>query len=128
MITYRALEILFYTPWTYYQNFHIDKKFELSESTYCSFIYTRIAMLLEYILLPIPVILFIVKVMEWSGDYLILVFFCATGLVKLFLMWVYPRLIAPIFSKYEDLGSIAYAMEIMPFVQETCKNVGYKPS
>ena len=85
-------------------------------------------MLLEYILLPIPVILFIVKIMEWSGDYLILVFFCATGLVKLFLMWVYPRLIAPIFSKYEDLRDIDYALEIMPYVQETCKNVGYQPS
>ena len=85
-------------------------------------------MLLEYILLPIPVILFIVKVMEWTGNYLVLVFFCATALVKLFLMWVYPRVIAPLFSKYEDLASIDYASEIMEHVERTCEEVGYKPS
>ena len=116
MITYRAAEILFYTPWTCYQNFVIDKKYGLSESTCCSFTYTRIAMLLEYILLPIPVILFIVKVMEWTGNYLVLVFFCVTGLVKLFLMWVYPRVIAPIFSSYENLDSVDYARPILPFI------------
>ena len=117
MITYRAAEILFYTPWTFYQNFYIDKKFGLSESTCCSFVYTRFAMLIEYILLPIPVTLFIVKIMEWTGDYLILVFFGTTGLVKIFLMWVYPRLIAPIFSSYEDLGGVEYAKEILPSVR-----------
>ena len=104
MITFRAAEILWYTPWTFYQNFYIDKAYGQSESTVCSFIYMRFAMLLEYILLSAPVILLIVKVMQWSGDYLILVFFLATGLVKLFLMWMYPRVISPLFSAYEDLG------------------------
>ena len=74
-------------------------------------------MLIEYILLPIPVVLFIVKVMEWTGDYLILVFFCATGLVKIFLMWVYPRVIAPLFSAYVDLGETEYVSEILPFIR-----------
>ena len=78
-------------------------------------------MLLEYILLTVPIILFIIKVMEWSGDYLILVFFLATGLVKLFIMWMYPRLISPLFSAYEDLSSVPYTKDIIPFINWACE-------
>ena len=69
--------------------------------------WSRVAMLVEWIIIPVPLILFIVKVMEWSGDYLILVFFLVTGIVKLVILYLYPRLIAPLFSSYDQLPEYA---------------------
>ena len=56
-------------------------------------------------MLAIPLILLIVKVMEWSGNYVSLVFLLATGLVKFILLWIYPKIIMPLFATYEDLPS-----------------------
>ena len=43
--------------------------------------------------MELPVILLIVKVIEWSGVYLPLVFFLSVALGKLILLYLYPKLI-----------------------------------
>ena len=88
--------------------------------------WSRVAMLIEWIIIPVPLILFIVKVMEWSGDYLILVFFLVTGIVKLVLLYLYPRLIAPLFSSYEQLPE--YAQPILDSINWACRQTGFSPS
>lgn len=57
---------------------------------------SRFTMLLEYVLLTIPVFMFIVKVQQWTGDYLVLAFFCLTSVVKGAVTWLYPRVIHPL--------------------------------
>ena len=87
--------------------FVIEKNFELADPTIIGFLWFRIAMVIEFILIPLPVVLLIVKVMEWSGDYLVLVLFLTTALVKVLLMYVHPMLISPLFSHFEELGEWA---------------------
>ena len=84
--------------------FYLEKKYELAEPTLLGFIWLRIAMVLEFTLMTLPVVLLIVKVMEWTGDYLILAFFLSTALVKIIVMYIYPLLIRPLFSQFEELG------------------------
>ena len=57
---------------------YIEAKYELAFPTVGSYIWSRFAMVLEHILLAIPLILLIVKVMEWSGNYVSLVFLLVT--------------------------------------------------
>ena len=81
LITYKVAENIFYTPWQMYDVFWIDKHSGLSNATPLSFIFSRIAMLLEFVLMPVPVFCLVVKVMQWTGDYIVLAFFCLTALV-----------------------------------------------
>ena len=60
-------------------------------------------MIVEFLLLVVPVMTLIVKLTEWSGPYLVLVFLLSTGFVQLVIMWLYPKLIMPLFSTFEPL-------------------------
>ena len=103
----------------------IDKKYGLAEPTVGSFIWFRIGMVLEYLLLVIPVALLIVKVMQWSGDYLVLVFLLATALVKFIMMWIYPKIIMPLFSSFEELPE--YASPIIHAIKDEAINASCNP-
>ena len=70
----------------------------MSKATFGSFLISRIVMLVEFIMLPLPVFCFIVKVIEWSGDYIWLSFLGATAIVELVIVWLYPRVIKPLTS------------------------------
>ena len=104
----------------------IEKKYELAEPSLIAFIWMRFAMIIEFIILVLPVVLLVVKVMEWSGNYLVLVFFLSTAIVKLLLSYVYPVLIAPLFASYEDLP--AWAKEIRPFIETEAIAAGLNPN
>ena len=95
-LVYRAVEILVYTPWSLYDTFWIDKAYGMSKATPCSFVMSRVTMLLEFAILNLPVFVLVVKVMEWSGDNLVLAFFLSTTLVEVIIIWLHPRLIQPL--------------------------------
>ena len=54
-------------------------------------------------LLPLPVFVLVVKVMEWSGDNLVLAFFFCTTLVEAIIIWLHPRLIRPLTQSLQPL-------------------------
>ena len=56
--------------------------------------------------------LLIVKVMEWSGNYLPLVFFLCVGLGKMVILYIYPMVIQPLFSTQEELPEYATPLRI----------------
>ena len=103
-ITYKSMDIIFFTPFSIYRVFWIDKPLGLSNANALSFIIGRIIILVQDLLLPMPVFLLIVKVVEWSGDYLTLVFFLATAFVEMIILWLYPRLIKPLTAKMTPLA------------------------
>lgn len=98
IITYRGAELLIYTPFTAYQMWGIDKKFGLAEPTVLSFAFSRVAMWLEFVILVVPVSLLIIKMMEWTENYIVLAFFCCTAIVKLSIVYLYPIICLPLFS------------------------------
>ena len=103
LLVYRACEILFYTPWSLYDTFWIDKAYGLSKATPCSFVMSRVTMFLEFAFLPLPVFVLVVKVMEWSGDNLVLAFFLSTALVEVIIIWLHPRVIRPLTESLQPL-------------------------
>ena len=102
-IAYKAVEILFMTPWTAYDTFCIEVAHGMSKATLGSFLMMRVIMLVEFIMLPLPVFCFVAKVIEWSGDYIWLSFLVATSIVELFLVWIYPRVIKPLTSSKKPM-------------------------
>ena len=80
---------------------------------------------MEFVIFNISIFMLIVWVMEWSGDYLVLVFFLATSIVKLFLCFAYPLLIEPMTSSTETLP--AYADNLMKFIAKVSAKAGFNP-
>ena len=114
-VTFKAAEIAWYTPWAVYQMWCVEKKHGLAEPEVLTFIWGRIAEIISHMIMVVPVVLLIVKVMEWSGQWVFLVFFGSTALVKSIMMWLYPILIVPLFSQYEPMPD--YVKGLMPYLE-----------
>ena len=82
-------------------------------------------MIIEFIIINMSVSLLIVKVIEWSGNYLVLVFLLTTALVKILLVKIYPWLIMPLFSSFESMPS--YMEPLVGFMEEETEKVGLDP-
>ena len=100
----------------------IEKPAGLAEPTVCSFICSRLGMILEFIFMVVPVMTLVVKVTEWSGPYLVIVFAVCTSLVLVLIMWLYPKIIMPLFSTFEPLP--AWADPIKEHIIEEAHDAG----
>ena len=80
-------------------------------------------MLVVYILMVLPVTAFVIKVIEYSGDYLLYSFLFGTFAVELVIFYVYPRLIQPLTANYEPLSKVN--PKLHKKVVNICKQVGY---
>lgn len=119
-ITFKALEKIIFTPWAAYQDWKIDKFYELMEPTVGSFLWGRFAELLQFMLTLLPIALLIVKVIQWVDKSQIwVVFLFGTSIVKLTLMCIYPWLVQPLESEILDIPE--YAQELVPFMQKEAR-------
>jgi STE24 endopeptidase len=50
-----------------------------------------------------PILAGIIKIVHWGGDYFFLYLWAFAVLMTLFLMTIYPDLIAPLFDKYTPM-------------------------
>ena len=80
-------------------------------------------MIVEFVMLPLPVFCLVVKVIEWSGDYVWLSFLGATAVVELFLVWLYPRVIKPLTSAKKPMPD-KYGI-LKPEVEKLCQRVSF---
>ncbi len=81
-------------------------------------------MWLEFVLMVMPVSLLIIKMMEWTENYIVLAFFLCTAIVKLCIVYLYPIIILPLFSEVTELPF--WADPIKVFIKKECMQVGFK--
>ena len=123
MITWKLTQILLLSPWTAYQMWGIELKYDLAEPSLCAFICERIAMLVEFIFIWIPVTLLIVWMIKLTGSYLVLAFLIGTTIVKLIICYIYPLLIKPLTSSTEELP--AFADKLRTFIKKEADMAGF---
>ena len=102
-LVYKILDHLVHMPFTYFVTFAIDKPRGFSDATCCSVFGERVSMLLSFMLLEVPLLVLFAFGMQWAQEYLFLVCFFVTGIARLILLYLYPVLVAPLLSGYEDL-------------------------
>ena len=122
-IAYRALEILFYTPWSLYETFYIETVFGFSKANAASFLVERVVMLIQFILLPLPVFILVVKLLEWTGDSFVLACFLLTAIVELVIIWLYPKVIHPLTASKEPFPEKYAALR--EEMTNICQRVGF---
>ena len=71
-----------------------------------------------------PLILFLIKIVEWTGPYITIVFLLSTALFKIVLLYLYLIVIMPFFAKFKDLPE----SELRNKVEQLAKSVNFKPN
>ena len=90
-------------PFSYVLTFGIDKPRGFSKATCCSVLCERLLLLFSFMLIEVPILALFAFGMQWTHDYLFLVCFFMTGVIRLVILYLYPVVIMPLFSSFEDL-------------------------
>ncbi len=103
ILVYTFISSLLDLPFTLYNTFVIEEKFGFNRTTIKTFITDMIKGSLLGLVIGIPLLYVILWLMQQSGDqWWIYAWFVISGF-SIFMMWVYPTWIAPIFNKFEPL-------------------------
>ena len=90
-------------PANLYRTFVIEEKFGFNKQTLKSFFVDMIKTTLLSLVIGVPLILLILWLMKFAGDWWWIYAWTALTLFSLLMMWAYPKFIAPIFNKFEPL-------------------------
>jgi STE24 endopeptidase len=90
-------------PFTIYNTFVIEEKFGFNRTTVKTFVTDMLKGSLLGLAIGVPLLYVILGLMEQAGDQGWIYTWLVISGFSLFMMWVYPTLIAPIFNKFEPL-------------------------
>ena len=90
-------------PFSIYSTFVIEEKFGFNRTTIKTLISDMLKGSLLGLAIGVPLIYIILWLMEQAGDQWWLYTWLVISAFSLFMMWVYPTWIAPIFNKFEPL-------------------------
>ncbi len=90
-------------PFSIYSTFVIEEKFGFNRTTIKTFITDMIKGSLLGLAIGVPLLYVILWLMEQTGDQWWIYTWLVISSFSLFMMWIYPTWIAPIFNKFEPL-------------------------
>ena len=103
ILTFTFISSLLDLPFSLFNTFVIEEKFGFNRTTIKTFFIDMIKGSALGLVIGVPLLYVILWLMERSGDpWWIYTWLVISGF-SLFMMWVYPTLIAPIFNKFEPL-------------------------
>jgi len=96
-------EMLFHLPWELYSTFVIEQRHGFNKTTLGVFFSDKIKGLLLGILIGGPALSGILHIIKWGGDYFYLYTWAFIAVFTLFMLTIYPTVIAPLFNKFTPL-------------------------
>jgi len=103
ILCYTFISSLLELPFSVYHTFVIEEKFGFNRTTVKTFITDMVKGSLLGLIIGVPLLYVILWLMEQSGDQWWIYAWLVISGFSLFMMWVYPTWIAPIFNKFEPL-------------------------
>ncbi len=103
ILVFTFISSLLDLPFSLYNTFVLEEKFGFNRTTLKTFITDMLKGSLLGLLLGVPLLYVILWLMEQSGDQWWVYTWLVISGFSLFMMWVYPTWIAPIFNKFEPL-------------------------
>lgn len=96
-------EMILHLPWELYSTFVIEERHGFNKQTLWVFASDKIKVLLLGIIIGGPVLSGVLHIIKWGGDYFYLYTWAFLAVVTLFMLTIYPTLIAPLFNKFTPL-------------------------
>ncbi len=103
ILLYTFISSLLELPFSLYNTFVIEEKFGFNRTTIKTFFTDMLKGSLLGLAIGVPLLYVILWLMQQSGDQWWIYAWLVISGFSLFMMWVYPTLIAPIFNKFEPL-------------------------
>ncbi|VAW50570.1 Uncharacterized integral membrane endopeptidase Bmul_2226 [hydrothermal vent metagenome] len=103
ILTFTFISSLLDLPFSLYSTFVIEEKFGFNRTTIKTFITDMFKGSLLGLIIGVPLLYVILWLMEQSGEQWWIYTWLVISGFSLFMMWVYPTWIAPIFNKFEPL-------------------------
>jgi STE24 endopeptidase len=102
-------------PFSVHRTFRIEQRFGFNRTTPGLWVSDRVKGLALEAVLGLPVLYAVYAFMRWSGDAWWLWVFGLLVAVQLFLLWLWPSVIAPLFNRFEPLpeGALRTRLEAL---------------
>jgi len=103
ILVFTLISSLLDLPFSIYSTFVIEERFGFNRTTVKTFIIDIFKGSLLGLVIGVPLLYVILWLMQQTGDQWWIYTWLVISGFSLFMMWVYPTLIAPIFNKFEPL-------------------------
>jgi STE24 endopeptidase len=103
ILAFTLISSLLDLPFSIYSTFVIEEKFGFNRTTVKTFIIDMLKGSLLGLVIGVPLLYIILWLMQQTGDQWWIYTWLVISGFSLFMMWVYPTWIAPIFNKFEPL-------------------------
>ena len=90
-------------PFSVYREFVLEQKHGFNKQTPSFYVKDQIKKFVVGQVIQAPILAAVIKIVYWGGDYFFVYLWFFAVVLVLFLMTVYPGLIAPLFDKYVSL-------------------------
>lgn len=90
-------------PFSVYREFVLEQKHGFNKQTPSFYVKDQIKKFLVGQVIQTPILAAVIKIVYWGGDYFFVYLWLFAVLITLFLMTIYPDLIAPLFDKYVSM-------------------------
>ncbi len=103
ILIYTTISSLLDLPFSLYNTFVLEEKFGFNRTTLKTFFIDMVKGGVLGLVIAVPLLYLILWLMEQSGDQWWIYTWLVISTFSIFMMWVYPTWIAPIFNKFEPL-------------------------
>jgi STE24 endopeptidase len=117
MLAFMLISSLLELPFSIYSTFVIEERFGFNRTTVKTFIVDLFKGGLVGLMLGVPLLWTVLWLMEQAGEFWWVYAWLVWTAFSLFIMWIYPTLIAPIFNKFEPLEEGATLERIQQLLQ-----------
>lgn len=106
---------IFELPWDIYRTFVIEEKHGFNQQTLAFFLKDRVKKFFVLMLIILPVVSGLIFIIKAGGPYFYVYAWGFTLVITIFMMFIYPEFIAPLFDRYEPLpnGELREAIEAL---------------
>ena len=107
-------------PFTIYSTFVVEENHGFNKQTAGFFAVDQVKKFVVSQAIQAPILAGVIKIVHWGGDYFFVYLWGFVVLITLFLMTIYPDLIAPLFDKYTPMpegelkGQVIETKHILP--------------
>ncbi|XP_012250806.2 CAAX prenyl protease 1 homolog [Athalia rosae] len=121
MLLMNVVSLVVDTPFSVYNTFWLEEKHGFNKQTVPFFIKDQIKKFIITQIILAPLICGVVWIVQIGGDYFFLYLWIFTGIVVLFMLILYPEIIAPLFDKYSPLPE----GELRTKIEELASSLGF---
>lgn len=102
-LTFDLISTAVHQPFAIYETFVLEERHGFNQQTAWFFVKDRVKSFAVSHAIMLPIMAAVIQIIRWGGDYFFVYLWAFVSAFALFMLVVYPEVIAPLFDKYTPL-------------------------